>query len=88
MIASPLAAGAVQETSADASLRVADTFVGASGALAGVTALDAAEAADVPTAFEPVTVKVYDVPLVKPETTQESVPRVVQVSPPGDDVTV
>jgi len=40
-----------------------------------------------PTAFVATTVKVYAVPLLRPETTHD-VFELVQVRPPGDDVTV
>jgi len=49
-------------------LEVADTAVGAPGAVAGIAATDAVEAADVPDAFVAVTVNVYEVPLVRPVT--------------------
>ena len=42
----------------------------------------------VPSALVALTVKVYAVPLVRPETVQLVAPVVVQVNPPGDDVTV
>jgi hypothetical protein len=64
------------------------TEVGASGDLAGVTAFDADEASESPTALVAFTVKVYDVPLVKPLTVQVSAAVVVQIAPPGDAVTV
>ena len=57
-IALPLLAGAVHDTVADALPAVAATAVGVPGAVAGVTELDAAEAADVPIAFVAVTVNV------------------------------
>jgi hypothetical protein len=52
----------------------------------GVTELLAALAADVPLALVAVTVKVYAVPLVKPETVIGDDP--VPVRPPGLDVAV
>lgn len=53
----------------------------------GVTALDAADGAPVPTAFFAFTVNVYVVPLVRPvKVTGEAVP--VAVAPPGLAVTV
>jgi len=62
---------------------------GALGGPTGVTALDAAEAAEVPIAFVAVTVNVYDVLLVSPVTVADVVdPDTVAVRPPGDDVTV
>ena len=54
----PLEAGAAQVTAACAFPAVALTDVGAPGAVAGVTLLDAAEAGPVPMAFVAVTVKV------------------------------
>ena len=55
----------------------------------GMTALVAADAVLVPTAFVATTVNVYDVPLVSPVTVAVNVePFTVAVSPPGDDVTV
>ena len=60
-MAEPLADGAVHETVALALPAVAVTLVGAPGTVAGmtgVTELEAAEAAPVPTALVAVTVKV------------------------------
>jgi hypothetical protein len=54
---------------------------------AGVTAPDAAEATELPTALVATTVKVYDVPLVKPGTINGELAPVA-VKPPGEDVTV
>jgi hypothetical protein len=54
---------------------------------AGVTLLEALEAELVPTELVAVTVNVYEIPLVNPETTSgELVP--VATIPPGDDVAV
>ena len=53
-----------------------------------MTALDAADALPNPTPFVAVTAKVYEVPGVKPVTLQVSAPDVVQVSAPGELVTV
>jgi hypothetical protein len=54
----------------------------------GVTAFDAADAADVPPPFVAVALKVYDVPFVKPDTVQlPEEPVTVQVKDPGVDVT-
>jgi hypothetical protein len=62
-------------------------MVGAPGTVYGVTALDALDAAPVPAAFVAVTVKVYDVPLVRPVTVSGLAdPEVVKE--PGLDVTV
>jgi hypothetical protein len=67
---------------------VAVPIVGAPGVVAGVTALEEPEAADVPAAFVAVTVNVYEVPLVRPVTTILVAPAVVAVAPPGLAVTV
>ena len=68
---------------------VAVTPVGAPGTTpVGVTELDAALAAPVPTLLVAVTVKVYAVPGVRPVTVHVSAPVVVQVRPPGFEVTV
>ena len=56
--------------------------------MAGVTAEVADDASESPTALVAFTVKVYDVPLVKPPTVQVSAAVVVQVNPPGEAVTV
>ena len=62
-------------------------MVGAPGTVAGTTAAEAADAGPVPAALVAVTVKVYEVPLVRPETVQLVV-DVLQTKLPGDDVTV
>ena len=67
---------------------VADTEVGAPGAVAGTAAADAVEAVEVPDPFVAVTVNVYEVPLVRPATVQVRAPVVVQVLASGVDVTV
>ena len=66
---------------------VALTPVGASGTFDGITAEEAAEAEESPTRLVALTVKVYAVPLVRPETVQ-LVDAEVQVFDPGDEVTV
>jgi hypothetical protein len=53
----------------------------------GVTAVEAAEAAELPTPLVATTLKVYAVPLVRPVTVQ-SKPEEVHVFDPGVDVTV
>jgi hypothetical protein len=53
---------------------------------AGVTELDAADAVDVPLAFVAVTVNVYAVPVVRPDTVIGLAP--VPVKDPGDEVAV
>jgi hypothetical protein len=90
MIDPPLLAGAVKLIVADvAEATAAVTAVGAPGGLmaTGITAALAALAGPVPTEVVAVTVKVYEVPLVRPVTlTGEVAP--VPVNPPGEDVTV
>lgn len=82
----PLAAGAVQDTTDWAlALDVAATAVGAPGDPA-TKEFEAAEAAPVPAELSAATVKLYAVPEVRPGTVQAVVP-VVQVKPPGLDVT-
>jgi hypothetical protein len=62
-------------------------IVGASGAVAGVTELDALDAVLVPNALVAVTVKVYAVPFVRPVMVIGDEPPVA-VMPPVLDVTV
>ncbi len=84
----PLEAGAVQEMlAAVVEATVAVTPIGAPGGPSGVTALEAGEAGEVPRALVAVAVKVYDDPWVRPLTVQLVV-EVVQVKPPGEEVTV
>ena len=62
----------VQATVTDVALAiVAVPIVGAPGTVAGVTALDALEALDVPAVVVAVVLKKYAVPFVKPVTTHE-----------------
>ena len=65
----------------------AATIVGASGTVAGVKLLEALEGGLVPTLFVAVTVNVYAVPLVRPDTSM-GLPAPVLVTPPGFEVTV
>jgi len=60
---------------------VATRFVGASGTVAGTTFGEATETAEVPAAFEAVTVNVYVTPFVRPVTTQLVVSVVQTTSP-------
>jgi hypothetical protein len=83
----PLLAGAVKATVACVSPGVATPMTGAPGIVAGVTLLDAAEAAPVPMALMAVTVNVYAVPFVRPVTVMGDVADVA-VKPPGLEVTV
>ena len=86
--AAPLEAGAVHDTTDWAfAFDEAKTAVGAPGAVAGIAAADATDAAPLPAEFVAVTVNVYDVPFVRPVTTQE-VDALVQVNDPGVEVTV
>ena len=88
MAAPPLTTGAVQETTDWVlAFEVAVTPVGAPGTVAGVAGADAVDAELVPAELVAVTVNVYAVPLVRPETVQ-LVLAVEQVKPPGADVTV
>ena len=57
-MAEPLSEGAVQEILAAALPAIAETPVGAPGTVAGTTAPDADDAADVPTVLVAVTVNV------------------------------
>jgi hypothetical protein len=67
----PLTNGAVNETvAAPAVVTTADTDVGAFGTVAGITAVDAADAAEVKSPLFAVALNVYGVPFVNPVTTQ------------------
>ena len=87
MLLPPFDVGAVKLTVAWELPAVADTAVGAPGAAYGVTAEDAGDAAPVPARLVAVTVKVYAVPFVNPETIIGLV-LPVPVKLPGVDVTV
>jgi hypothetical protein len=66
---------------------VAETPVGASGTVAGVTAAEGELELLSPTEFVATTVKVYGVPFVNPVTVMgEDEP--LAVKPPGEEVTV
>jgi hypothetical protein len=67
--------------------RTAVTPVGAPGIVAGITALEADDAEELPAAFVAITVKVYAVPFVKPVTVIGELP-LVPVKLPGEEVTV
>jgi hypothetical protein len=82
-----LLAGAVKLTVALLFPAVAVPIVGAPGTVAGVTLLEAAEAAPVPTPLVAVTVKVYAAPLVSPLTARGLLAP-LPVKLPGVDVTV
>jgi hypothetical protein len=84
-----LFAGAVHDTTDCVfAAAVALTEVGAPGTAEGITADVAEDAAEVPRAFVAVTVNVYEVPLVRPVTVQNTAPSVAQVFEPGEEVTV
>ena len=83
----PVLAGAVNDTVACALPATAAIAVGAPGTVAGITLLDAAEGAPLPTAFVATTVNVYAVPFVRPVTVN-GLPAPDDVSPPGFDATV
>jgi hypothetical protein len=74
--------GAVKLTEAKLLPGTAVTLVGAPGTVAGVTALEASDAEELPTAFVAITVKVYAVPFVKPVTEIGELPP-VPVKLPG-----
>lgn len=88
MTASPLSPAAVHEIVAWVLPRVADTVPVINGTPAGMIEFEALDAKELPMMLVATTVNVYDVPLVKPVTVQLVVPAVVQVNPPGDEVTV
>jgi hypothetical protein len=81
-----LLAGAVKLTVALLFPAVAVPIVGAPGTVAGVTLLEAADAAPVPTPLVAVTVKVYAVPLLSPLTARGLLAP-LPVKLPGVDVT-
>ena len=88
MAAPPVEAGAVHDTTEEVlAYEVAFTLVGTPGTAAGVAGAEAAEVVDVPAGLVAFTVKVYDVPLVRPVTVQLVVTE-GHVTPPGDEVTV
>lgn len=87
----PFDAGALHEIAASVFPGVANTLVGASGMVRGVTAVDARDEAELPAALSAMTVKVYAVPLANPEKVQERFAVLVQsagAAIAGDDVTV
>ena len=94
VIVEPLLAGAVQERfTVPLALAVPLTEVGAPGAVAGMTPADAAEMGPAPEELVGVTLKVYDVPRVKPPTVVEAAAGLpvtvnpVHVPHAGDGVT-
>ena len=87
MIDEPFEVGAIHESATEALPTTPVGAAGASGTVAGVVGVEGSEEEEEPNALEAVRVNVYDVPLVKPEIVQE-VELVVQVKPPGVEVTV
>ena len=83
----PVDAGAVQVIVAWEFPAAADGLITAEGTDAGVDGLVVAAGLS-PLAFVATIENVYAVPLVKPVTVQVRAPLVVQVKPPGDEVTV
>jgi len=85
----PLDDGALQVTTAWALPAVTETFVGAPGSAAGVTALEVGDATLVRALLDAVTENVYAIPFVSPVTVAVSAPLAqVAVRPPGFAVTV
>ena len=80
-------AGTVKLTVALAFPAIAVPIVGAPGTVAGMTLLEAADAAPVPAPLVAVTVKVYGVPFVSPLTVT-GLPDPLPMKLPGLDVTV
>ena len=74
----PLEDGAAQETLTCALPETPETPVGAPGTAAGITAAEATEATLLPTEFVAMTMKVYEVPLVRPVTVHVNAPAVAQ----------
>jgi hypothetical protein len=87
MTAPPVVEGAVKLTVAVLFPAAAVPIAGAPGTVAGVTLMDAADGAPVPTLLVAVTVKVYGVPLVNP-LTGRGLLAPVAVFPPGLEVMV
>lgn len=84
----PSEVGALQVITASVFPAVADTPVGAPGTVRGVIAEDGDDGSEMPAPFRATTVKVYERPLVRPRTVHVVSLLVVQVSDPGDEVTV
>jgi hypothetical protein len=82
-----LAAGAVQDTTADESFGAADTPVEAAGAGCGVTDTGGLDAGPAPIELLATTVTVYAVPLVSPLIVHVVV-AVVHDAPPGEALAV
>jgi hypothetical protein len=83
----PLLAGGLQDTVAEDRAKTAVTRKGGLDTDTAVTGSECALTAPVPARLDALTVKVYVVPLVSPETTHVNAPVVVQPRPPGDATT-
>jgi hypothetical protein len=81
-----LLTGSVKLTLTELPDAVAETAVGASGTVAGMTDADATDSALSPTAFVACTVNVYAVPFVKPVTVHGLTEH--DAEPAGEPVTV
>ncbi len=89
MVPGPVLVGALQAIVTSWFPGVAITLFGPSetAKMPGVTGFDGADEGPVPPESLAVTLNVYAVPFANPVTVQD-VPLVVQVRPPGDEVTV
>jgi hypothetical protein len=87
VIAEPPSADATHDTVASPLPAVTDGAAGADGTVRGVTELDEADGDPEPRAFAAVTVNVYDVPFVNPDTVHDA-SDVSHVAPSGDASTV
>lgn len=81
----PLSVGGVNVTVACPFPAVAETPVGANGTLAGIIAAEGADASDVPIAFVAVTMNVYEVPFVRPDTIIGEAVPVLNIDPSAVD---
>jgi hypothetical protein len=84
----PSLEGAVQLTAADPLPVTAVTPVGAPGTVAGIATFEIPGVADEPRLLLATTLKVYEVPLVRPVTVHSNALSVVHICPPGEAVTV
>jgi len=89
VIGDPPVFGSVKLTVADLFDGDATMFVGVEGLPTGVTAVDGRDGGELPTPFLATTVKVYGVPLARPEISQPFAGfEAMHVSPPGAEVTI
>jgi hypothetical protein len=85
----PLLAGAVHDTKLrEFSAAVADAPVGACDTPTGTIADDPDDAEPAPDTLVAMTLNVYETPPVRPFTVQFVADVVVQINPPGEEVTV